>query len=334
MIISAIETSDYIYFNVHAEEVVTSNYLADDNIGIFGDRLQIVTLLRISEYLRNLGSDKKNLIFDFSRIRKCQPNLNRHLIELKDLGYRILFINFIKSLSEELSLTTINNTKNVLVGNVFRKFYFFEDPSDPFTHINIDVAKLFDDTFKGKIREYIEPHQKPHTSSYVYLTSYVDIKRFLSHEKEFMLYSLYKLALKIHREWQVEIDKDPILICQSLNSAYIVSVLSNLLKLDILILDKIGPINKIYNRLDKTINESRKYIVVSDLVCLGTEVKIVKSLIQFMGGKYLGNVSIIKTETLSKSDIRRHDATIAIFSINKSNNKELGYSITTDLTPL
>ena len=116
-----------------------------------------------------------------------------------------------------------------------------------------------------------------------------------------------------------------------MNSAYIVSVLANLLKLDILILDKIGPINKIYNRLDKTISEDRKYIVVSDLVCLGTEVKIVKSLIQFMGGKFLGNVSIIKTETLSKADIKRFDATIAVFSINKSNNKEIGYNIKTDL---
>lgn len=50
-----------------------------------------------------------------------------------------------------------------------------------------------------------------------------------------------------------------------------------------------------------------------------------------MGGKFLGNVSIIKTETLSKADIKRFDATIAVFSINKSNNKELGYNIKTDL---
>src|SRR5690606_8207217 len=115
-------------------------------------------------------------------------------------------------------------------------------------------------------KHYIEEHQKPHTSSFVYLTSYVDIKKFMSHEKQLLLFSIYKLAMKIKNEWNVEIDNDPILVCQSMNSSYIVSVLSSMLNLDILILDKIGPVNKLYNRLDKTISASRKYIVVSDMV--------------------------------------------------------------------
>ncbi|MBS7233060.1 hypothetical protein KHA90_18720 [Flavobacterium psychroterrae] len=99
----------------------------------------------------------------------------------------------------------------------------------------------------------------------------------------------------------------------------------------LLILDKIGPINKLYSRLDNVINANRKYIVVSDLVCLGTEVKIVKNLIQFVGGKYLGNVSIIKTETLTPQDIKKKDSTLAVFSITKENNRELNFNISTNL---
>lgn len=140
--------------------------------------------------------------------------------------------------------------------------------------------------------------------------------------------------MKIKNEWGKELDQKPILVCQSMNSAYIVSVLSILLKLDILILDKIGPIHTLYTRMDKSFSENRKYIVVSDLVCLGTEAKIVKNLILFMGGKYLGNVSLVKTETLEKAHIKRTDATKAVFSINRENNRELNYSITTDLLPL
>jgi len=332
MIISAIKTDKYTYVNIHAEEVVTSNYLENDNSGIYGRRLQIITLNRIFEHLDK--DTQRNIILDFNHIERCQPNLNKTLIDLKNKGYKLAFINLRKTVCDELSLSTVSNTKTQLEGDVYSRFFFFENDKDDLTEIECDVPALFNQTFKEKLIPFIESHGKPHTSSYVYLTSYVDIKKFLSYEREFMLFAIYKLALKIEKEWSVEIDKDPILICQSMNSAFIVSVLSNLLKLDILILDKIGPINKLYTRVDKTIVADRKYIVVSDLVCLGTEVKIVKTLIQFIGGKYLGNVSIIKTETLSKADIKREEATIAVFSINRSNNKELKYSITTDLEAL
>lgn len=336
MNISKIITKEYIYFNLHAEEVITSNFIEDNNIGIYGDRLQISTIERVFNSLTPTSTESKNIVLDFKYISACQPNLNRKIIDLKNDGYKFLFININKDLCNDLAFNSFNNDKNILNGSPlqYSKFYFFEDSADLFTTIEVDTIKLFYEEFKRKIKCYIDPHSKPHSSSFVYLTSYVDMKKFMSHEKEFSLFVLYKLAIKIRLEWNVEIYKDPILICQSMNSAYIVSILSNLLKLDILILDKIGPVNKLYNRLDKNISNERKYIVVSDLVCLGTEVKIVKNLIQFIGGKYLGNVSIIKTETLSKADIQKEDATIAVFSITKLNNKELKYNITTDLTPL
>ncbi len=333
MIISKIKTKDFTYFNMHAEEVVTANYIEDLNTGVYTDRLQIVTIQRVLKCLQS-ESIIKNIVLDFKNINACQPNLNKQLFDLKKSGYKILFYNISQSLCEELSLTSISNKKNILSDKIYLKYYFFEDENDLFTSILIEPSKLFEKKFKEKIKLYINSLSAPHTSSFVYLTSYVDVKKFISMEREFMLFSLYKLALKVRKEWRVEIDKKPILICQSMNSAYIVSVLSNLLKLDILILDKIGPVNKLYNRPERNISRDRKYIVVSDLVCLGTEVKIVKNIIQFIGGKYLGNVSLIKTETLSKSDIKRVDSTIAVFSINRSNNKELNYNITTDLEPL
>ena len=335
MIVSAIETNQYIYVNLHAEEVITSNFLEDDNIGIFGDRLQVITMDRVIKELKESWPSNKTIVFDFKGISACQPNLNKLIFDLKHEDYKILFLNLKNTVADDLSLTAIVNSKNICSGDFYTKYFFFENENDPLTSAVVDVSSLFYETFKEKIKKYIEPHQKPHTSSYVYLTSYVDIKKFISFEKNFMLFSLYRLALKIYKKWPDEIrGREIILICQSMNSAYIVSVLSNLLKLDILILDKIGPINKIYNHLDKTISKTKKYIVVSDLVCLGTEVKIVKSLIQFLGGKFLGNVSIIKTETLSKADILNADATIAVFSIKRSNNKELNFSITTDLESL
>lgn len=113
-------------------------------------------------------------------------------------------------------------------------------------------------------------------------------------------------------------------------------MLSKLLKLDILVFDKIGPINKLYNKLEKHNYENKKYIVVSDLVCLGTEVKITKNLIEFSGGKYLGNVSLAKIETLTREDLDLDsiDRTISVFSITDKNNVELNYYIYTNLKKL
>lgn len=332
MIISALRGKDFLYFNLHAEEVVSSNFIAEDNVGMLEDRLQILTLNRVIEYLKQERNRLvKNIVFDFKGLNACQSNLNRILIDMKVEGYNIQLKNIKKGVVDELGIAVIQNNKNILEGDLFEKYFLFESECDPFTDVAVNSNDLFTHAFKARIKEYVNTHSQPHTSSFVYLTAYVDIKKFISYEKEFMLFSIYKLALKIQEEWKSKLDNNPILVCQSMNSAYIVSVLSNLLKLDILVLDKIGPIYKIYNTLAKTIDQNKEYIVVSDLVCLGTEVKIVKSLIQFIGGKYLGNVSIIKTETLSKSDIKRHDATIAVFSINKSNNRELGYNIKTDL---
>lgn len=334
MIISKIEAENFIYFNLHAEEVITSNFLFEDNNeGIAIDRLQIITIERLLTSLEQNPPEIKKLVFDFKHINACQQNLNKYIIKLKDQNFDIIFINLRKTLCEELAFINIKNSKNDLRGDFYKKFCFFENTNDPFTDVIIEPGQLFKKIFKEKIKNYIEPHTKPHTSSFIYLTSYVDMKKFMSHEKMLLLFSLYKLALKVNNNWKREMELKPILICQSINSSFIVSILSTLLKLDILILDKIGPINKLYNRIDRNISEKRKYIVVSDLVCLGTEVKIVKNLIEFIGGKYLGNVSIIKTETLKKSDIKKENATVAVFSITRENNKELGYHITTDLEP-
>jgi len=330
MIISKIASPDFIYLNLHAEEVISTNYVKDGHSGIYVDRLTVETAKRAFEEVTS-DSTAKNLVLNFRHINACQKNLNKTIIDLKNEGYKILLINLKKDVCEDLSLTTISNPKNVADGEVWLRYYFFEDPEDAFTNVVVSIDELFKATFQTKIKPFIDLHKKPHASSFVYLTSYVDIKKLLSHEKDLMLFSLYKLANKIRKEWENEISKDPILVCQSMNSAYIVSVLSNLLQLDILILDKIGPINKLYNRMGSTISADRKYIVVSDLVCLGTEVKIVKNLVQFMGGKYLGNVSLIKIETLADEDITGADATKAVFSINRTNNKELNYNITTDL---
>lgn len=358
MIVSKLYTEHFIYYNLHCEEVITSNFLNDLDLGIFCDRLNSETVRRVVADIEQepTATQNKNIAFDFDKIEAIPLNLKTEFTTLRTQGYNIVFINIAKEIVEDSSFNILNHQSNVTCELEFldketsslrkkdgyHRFYYNEDDNN-FYPIEKKIQDVFKEHFKDTLIRYSEEHDKEHTSSFVYLKSYINLKKFISHEKELYTYSVYLLACKILKEWkkkgyipyyqpQMQPKSDtPVLVCQSMNSAYIVSILSILLKLDVLILDKIGPINKLYSSLNKNIVENRNYIVVSDLVCLGTEVKIVKNIIQFLGGTYLGNVSLIKTETLRKEDIKRKDATIAIFSIDRTNNKELRYHIKTDL---
>ena len=150
-----------------------------------------------------------------------------------------------------------------------------------------------------------------------------------------LLMMVQDLVLKTYQKWFKSInpldnESKPILVCQNLNSSYITSILSTLLKTDIVILDQIGPINKMYSTLDSKLENNKKYIVVYDFVCLGTEIKIAKSLIEFLGGKYLGNISIVRVQTIEPV-YQKFEDTECVFVVDKESNKEIGYKISTAL---
>ncbi|MBF01040.1 hypothetical protein [Flavobacterium coralii] len=338
MIVSLIKNANYLYFSLHAEEVFTSNYIKDNNEGIYVSSLQFETIDRLAAFIRDFKSEKhKYIVLDFRHIKHIQANLISKIIEIREMGYKLIFKDVFHEIIDPLSLNVIPNSKNIFnQDGGYNLFYFFSAESDPIYSETFDEKILFNDTFEGLIINYITEYDKKHASSFVYLKSFIDLKKFISNERPFIYFALYKLAMKIKYKWKNEIAENPILVCQSLTSTFLVSILSKFLNLDILVFDKIGPITKLYNKLEKHNFDKRKYIIVSDLVCLGTEVKITKSLIEFSGGQYLGNVSLVKIETLTREDLQLDniDRTISIFSITKENNKALNYYIYTNLQPI
>lgn len=335
MVVSLIRHSNYLYFSLHAEEVFTSNYLKDNNEGVYVSSLQFETLDRVLSFLRDYSPNgTKYIVLDFKHIHFMQSNLLATIIGIRNLGYKLILRNIVKDICESLAVNIVVNSNNELNGNEgYDTFYYFSSESDRIYLEIFDEKVLFNYEFERKIKNYIQEYNEKHASSFVYLKSFIDIKKFICNDRHFIFFALYKLAMKIKYKWQNEIKYNPILVSQSLTSTFIVSILSKLLKLDILVFDKIGPITKLYKKLEKHNFDKRRYIVVSDLVCLGTEVKITKNLIEFSGGLYLGSVSLVKIETLNRIDLQLDnvDRTIAIFSITKDNNRALNYFIYTNL---
>lgn len=327
MIISKIKRKNIVYYNLHAEQCVTGIFIDGVENGVFIETLTKKTIDRI---LKDFGIQKKiDLILDFSNITIFPNNQKYFISTLKGNSKRLTLINVTEEIITKTGVDVIKNYNNIKLNKKYKNFFVFETGSIKFNEIH-----FFEQTFV----EYLEVHCKEpesgsfyHTSSSVYLTKYIDVKSMISDKKGFFIFSIYKLALKIKKHWLDNIEKEekPILICQNLNSAYITSVLSSFLDLELLIFDKLGPIDKLYSTLDKKIIEGKSYIVVSDLVCLGTEIKISKNLITFLGGKYKGNVSIIRIKTLH-SETKTYEDTECVFELTKDNNV-IDYQILTAL---
>jgi hypothetical protein len=325
MIISKIEKEDFIYYNLHAEQTITGAYFTGSSCsGVIDEHLTKSTLERILEDV-NSKTDKI-IVLDFFRLKDVSNNLKLDIYSISKECKVLIFKNINKNCVKKLEISNILNENNVKSGTIYITLYYSNE-SDKYE------LESTDNIFKEKFEEIVDKQtddtieEEYHHSSTVYLTKYIDVKRIISIEKSFFIYCLYELAVQINERWLIEIRKNkeemPILVCQNLNTSYMASILSTFLNLDVLILDHIGPINTMYSSLNNKIEENKNYIIVSDVVCLGTEVKIVKSLITFLGGKIYGNISIIKLDTLKENHKQEEESklkSISVCNINKENN--------------
>ena len=113
MIVSKFNTGDFIYYDLHSEEVITSNFVEDVNLGIYCDRLQSITMDRISADIKNKGTEGKiNIAFDFTSIVAVQTNINGYFTTLKNSGFAIVFVNITKEIIGQLGYDSMANSDN------------------------------------------------------------------------------------------------------------------------------------------------------------------------------------------------------------------------------
>lgn len=122
-------------------------------------------------------------------------------------------------------------------------------------------------------------------------------------------------------------NKDKTFFLHTMNGAVIGSILSQLFCMDILLVDHLGPYNKLYmDDLGKTIDYKKKYLVVCDVVCMGTELSNAKTILDVFGVQYEGCITVVNIVTVGM----RNSEITSIYEIDKDNNP-VGYKISTDL---
>lgn len=333
MVVSKIINNSIAYYCLHSEVAYSNSEIRI--LSIIDSASAFLSKSVFDPICQDVLKDthSSTFVFDFDGIDTVQLNvIEEEISKLCNVYHKKIVLANIKEniivQSKSFAFFVDDNKEYLNEGPFGFYTYFSFHKSDCDQLSNCEM--VFNQVIKDKLKKYIKKKRIEHHSSSVYLSAYIDIKQFITFDKPFFLYCIYRLAqkIRINKVWNnaFESDDKPILICQSLNGSFIASVLSSLLNLDMFIIDSIGPINKLYRSLGATIQSGKKYIVVSDVVCLGTEVKITKNIIEYLGGKYCGNVSIVRI-----ASIKDYDNIESVFYIEKKNKKEFDYQIITPL---
>lgn len=356
MICSYLKNNDVGFICLHAEQAYThisesalnsieletsrGSDRAPDYLGaaIHTKELTITTIVKLKKYFNCLNVDlPKYILLDFESISFIQKNLKTPLKELSvflnEKNSEMILLNISKEIQSSDGISDLKYLEEYKVLN--------QDSEEQFDNLSYDsIQKIRNELIikkKGeKLISSFEEQDPPylHESSSVYLTQYFNFKKFIG-EDHFVYYCLYKLALKMLEQnnfhsWAITPYSKVALFCQTLNSSFIGSILADLLGVDIYLVDHLGPINKIYtSKLHSELNIKYSYIVISDVLCLGTEVKNSKSIIEFFGARYLGNVAFLRLESRKEKDIDFKDIEF-FYRINKDYNP-VNYKIITDL---
>ena len=289
MIRAKIHNEDTVIFDLHAEQVFLNiGKVSRIKEGIFIKHLSNKPLDALKEHINEVT--QTNIYLDFSNLKSVQNNLKNIFLSIlktilgNDKNFFIVNIN--ETIKKQLKLEEIFNELEIDYDKV--------NESDEILTLNKnEIIKNYEEfkknLFESKLVELLikntPNYNKIHSSSPIRLPKYINIKG-LIHEKSFFYYCLYILGLNISKSFFQKNSKKVIFFCQTLNGAFIGSFLSELFNVDIIFLDHIGPINKLYGpSLSNRIEPGRKYVVISDVVCLGTELQIAKNIINYRGGE-------------------------------------------------
>lgn len=193
--------------------------------------------------------------------------------------------------------------------------------------------------FKKKLEEAVEDCTveldekcEVHSSVPVYLSRYIDVKEMVQNNAKLFRLGIYYLGLELINKQILSkeyiFNRNTSLFFHTMNGALIATQLAELFGIDMVYLDHLGPLESVHRKhFEKSITDNKKYIIVSDVICLGGEVGRAKTIIEYCGGKVEGEVCIVDISTAISN---QKENRISLYTISKDFNP-INYLIKTDL---
>jgi adenine/guanine phosphoribosyltransferase-like PRPP-binding protein len=138
---------------------------------------------------------------------------------------------------------------------------------------------------KGKLK-YLE-------SSNVYVNKYINVKS-LFLDKNYMMLVIKDLKDLVKRRFK-EYLTDLVLLGVSNNGIILANLLSYELEVPVQSLNRLGPVYCLDKKVDRNNQfRNKKYVLVSDVICMGGEYKMAQGIIDILGSTLLGGVCVVQ----------------------------------------
>ncbi|GEM_PF-2379699 len=318
-----------LFVSLYAEQMLYKIiHIDDDAVGQESSySLVKSTIERLSSYLLNM-TNVNTICISFRGIIFFQNNADHSFNELlKDLSKKkidiiLLDLNEVKGFNASLQdLKTKTMGKHTIVSIA---------PSKHRKNLNNSERILIDKMYEELLLKYTVKDGHKNPFSPVIIDRYINVKKMLVDENP-MPICIADLAMKItntisKQSIQKRQLNQPTLFCHSMAGSFLASLIGASLGLDLLFVDHLGPEKDIVSvNFSNRIKHGHEYIIVTDVVCLGTEIESAMSYINLNGGKVKCVATMFRIDTIG---ILPNYNLVYGYEINSKRNI-IGYNVRT-----
>lgn len=172
-----------------------------------------------------------------------------------------------------------------------------------------------------------EEKSKNESSPAIILSKYINVKTLFEANKiaYFLIYLLISAILSKQIFGNLSCGKTRLMF-YTLNGCAISSIVAEILNVELTCIDHLGPIYRHFRLPTDSIIEGEEYLLVADVICIGSEVARAKCLVEAFGGKIVGWISLVDVG-IFRDDNKAH---FSLYNVKDSGNK-IGYTIQTAL---
>lgn len=280
--------------------ILLENYIACQNKGI-GFTVPIINSSYLKDIISNLG-ETDYIFFDMKRLEKA---VSRPFAFLKDekILDKIIFFNvhkeseIYKCLETDLTGTFANRKGQWFV-------YFLKETKERF--LECDIEKICQKRKAEILKKYSNSQITFLPSSGVYSNMSLDYKKMFEKTKDFqfILGEMYYEICCIEQKFDF-------LVAASKNAIALAAILGERLGKPVIYYTSIGQKYVRHNFQDKiesqvdAVQRAKKYLMIFDVICLGTEARILNGVINALGGNLVGAVGMVcvqEPENIRKAD--------------------------------
>lgn len=319
--VSSIYKGDFVYLNMHMEQVYTNFVKENSQMGYHEKSINYMgsndftfeTIKRLESFLKE--NRDKNIVLDFQgkKLLGIQNNIGDKVKAC--ITEKVYVINLSDELEKKLKLDVMKDRGKVQ-----------------------DYLTVFDES-KFDCVIALRENQFYECSNGVILSKYINIKKLIENNNDFFKWS-YMLCSNLiqnglFKKYNKNEHRKPILLAHTLNGVCIATMVSKLMNLEMIYVDHLGPHNRItgINFLEN-FQAYQNYLLVVDFVCQGNEILRAQNIVEFIGGKYIGFISMIKLDIskISTSQPKEEIIKEAVIKISPDEAvKKLEYTINTKL---